>query len=242
MRARPGPAVRAVDRLLLARHPPADLPGAGADGRRRLGGRRGRRAEGRPDKKVYAVDRGAAGAGRLAGRADADGAAAQRAGGQAARRVVRRPRAPCSTSCAPTSPTTAPGSRTTSSSSSATTPTRPPSPATSSTSGSSCAAASAWSGSGSSGSPSTSTPTRRTRHRCTDDYPHLLAPITLGDLTLRNRVVMGSMHTGLEDRVRDLPAARGVLRRAGPRRRRPDRHRRLRAEPSAAGSSRSPPR
>ena len=37
------------------------------------------------------------------------------------------------------------------------------------------------------------------------DYPHLLAPITLGDLTLRNRVVMGSMHTGLEDRVRDLP-------------------------------------
>jgi 2,4-dienoyl-CoA reductase (NADPH2) len=37
-------------------------------------------------------------------------------------------------------------------------------------------------------------------------YPHLLAPLTLGDLTLRNRVVMGSMHTGLEDRVRDLPA------------------------------------
>lgn len=38
------------------------------------------------------------------------------------------------------------------------------------------------------------------------DYPHLLAPIRLGDLELRNRVVMGSMHTGLEDRVRDLPA------------------------------------
>jgi len=38
------------------------------------------------------------------------------------------------------------------------------------------------------------------------NYPHLLAPITLGDLELRNRVVMGSMHTGLEDRVRDLPA------------------------------------
>ena len=37
-------------------------------------------------------------------------------------------------------------------------------------------------------------------------YPHLLSPITLGPLTLRNRVVMGSMHTGLEDRVRDLPA------------------------------------
>ena len=34
-------------------------------------------------------------------------------------------------------------------------------------------------------------------------YPHLLEPITLGAgpdaLTLRNRVVMGSMHTGLED-------------------------------------------
>ena len=37
------------------------------------------------------------------------------------------------------------------------------------------------------------------------DYPHLLAPITLGPLELRNRVVMGSMHTGLEDRARDLP-------------------------------------
>ncbi|MGZ4455187.1 MAG: oxidoreductase [Nocardioides sp.] len=37
-------------------------------------------------------------------------------------------------------------------------------------------------------------------------YPHLLSPVTLGDLTLRNRVVMGSMHTGLEDSVRDLPA------------------------------------
>jgi 2,4-dienoyl-CoA reductase (NADPH2) len=36
-------------------------------------------------------------------------------------------------------------------------------------------------------------------------YPHLLAPITLGSLTLRNRVVMGSMHTGLEDSRRHLP-------------------------------------
>ncbi len=31
-------------------------------------------------------------------------------------------------------------------------------------------------------------------------YPHLLAPITLGAVTLKNRVLMGSMHTGLEDR------------------------------------------
>lgn len=36
-------------------------------------------------------------------------------------------------------------------------------------------------------------------------YPHLLAPITLGDLTLRNRAVMGSMHTGLEDYAWDVP-------------------------------------
>ena len=36
-------------------------------------------------------------------------------------------------------------------------------------------------------------------------YPRLLEPVTLGDLTLRNRVVMGSMHTGLEDHPWDLP-------------------------------------
>ena len=42
-------------------------------------------------------------------------------------------------------------------------------------------------------------------------YPHLLSPITLGPLTLRNRVVMGSMHTGLEDRVPELPALAAYL-------------------------------
>lgn len=31
-------------------------------------------------------------------------------------------------------------------------------------------------------------------------YPHLLSPLNLGPVTLRNRLVMGSMHTGLEDR------------------------------------------
>jgi 2,4-dienoyl-CoA reductase (NADPH2) len=36
-------------------------------------------------------------------------------------------------------------------------------------------------------------------------YPHLLAPLDLGCVTLPNRVVMGSMHTGLEDRARDFP-------------------------------------
>ena len=34
-------------------------------------------------------------------------------------------------------------------------------------------------------------------------YPNLLAPLDLGFVTLPNRVLMGSMHTGLEDRARD---------------------------------------
>src|SRR5258705_2264034 len=34
-------------------------------------------------------------------------------------------------------------------------------------------------------------------------YQKLLSPLDLGFTTLRNRVVMGSMHTGLEDRARD---------------------------------------
>jgi 2,4-dienoyl-CoA reductase (NADPH2) len=36
-------------------------------------------------------------------------------------------------------------------------------------------------------------------------YPHLFAPLDLGFTTLRNRVLMGSMHTGLEDHKRDFP-------------------------------------
>ena len=36
-------------------------------------------------------------------------------------------------------------------------------------------------------------------------YPHLFAPLDLGFTTLRNRVLMGSMHTGLEDHTWDLP-------------------------------------
>ncbi|HVA56006.1 MAG TPA: NADPH-dependent 2,4-dienoyl-CoA reductase [Gammaproteobacteria bacterium] len=34
-------------------------------------------------------------------------------------------------------------------------------------------------------------------------FPHLLAPLDLGFIKLPNRVLMGSMHTGLEDRARD---------------------------------------
>ncbi|MBL8920220.1 MAG: NADPH-dependent 2,4-dienoyl-CoA reductase [Myxococcaceae bacterium] len=36
-------------------------------------------------------------------------------------------------------------------------------------------------------------------------YPHLFQPLDLGFVTLRNRVVMGSMHTGLEDRFWNYP-------------------------------------
>ncbi|MEV6349126.1 NADPH-dependent 2,4-dienoyl-CoA reductase [Actinoplanes sp. NPDC051851] len=36
-------------------------------------------------------------------------------------------------------------------------------------------------------------------------YPTLLSPLDLGHTVLRNRVVMGSMHTKLEDRAGDLP-------------------------------------
>ena len=36
-------------------------------------------------------------------------------------------------------------------------------------------------------------------------YPHLLAPLDLGFTTLRNRVLMGSMHTGLEDDPKHFP-------------------------------------
>jgi 2,4-dienoyl-CoA reductase (NADPH2) len=38
----------------------------------------------------------------------------------------------------------------------------------------------------------------------TSPYPHLFSPLDLGFTTLRNRVIMGSMHTGLEDRARDI--------------------------------------
>lgn len=36
-------------------------------------------------------------------------------------------------------------------------------------------------------------------------YPHLLAPLDLGFTVLKNRVLMGSMHTGLEDKKADFP-------------------------------------
>ena len=36
-------------------------------------------------------------------------------------------------------------------------------------------------------------------------YPHLLAPLDLGFTVLKNRVLMGSMHTGLEDKAEHFP-------------------------------------
>ncbi|OJB26812.1 NADPH-dependent 2,4-dienoyl-CoA reductase [Burkholderia ubonensis] len=39
----------------------------------------------------------------------------------------------------------------------------------------------------------------------TTSFPHLLAPLDLGFTTLKNRVLMGSMHTGLEDSGKTLP-------------------------------------
>lgn len=36
-------------------------------------------------------------------------------------------------------------------------------------------------------------------------YPHLLRPLEVAGFTLRNRVMMGSMHTKLEDRAGDIP-------------------------------------
>ncbi|GAA1745170.1 NADPH-dependent 2,4-dienoyl-CoA reductase [Aeromicrobium alkaliterrae] len=37
------------------------------------------------------------------------------------------------------------------------------------------------------------------------EYPHLLSPLDLGHTTLRNRVIMGSIHSKLEDRAKDVP-------------------------------------
>jgi len=39
----------------------------------------------------------------------------------------------------------------------------------------------------------------------THTFKHLLEPLDLGFTTLRNRALMGSMHTGLEDKAKDFP-------------------------------------
>ena len=45
----------------------------------------------------------------------------------------------------------------------------------------------------------------------TDPYPNLLSPLDLGFTMLCNRVIMGSMHTGLEDRARDTAKLAGYF-------------------------------
>ena len=42
-------------------------------------------------------------------------------------------------------------------------------------------------------------------------YPNMLAPLDLGFVTLPNRVLMGSMHTGLEDRAANYPKLAAYL-------------------------------
>ena len=39
----------------------------------------------------------------------------------------------------------------------------------------------------------------------TNSYANILKPLHLGFTTIKNRVVMGSMHTGLEDRFYNYP-------------------------------------
>jgi 2,4-dienoyl-CoA reductase (NADPH2) len=48
-------------------------------------------------------------------------------------------------------------------------------------------------------SPALSASFRADMSATSSAYPHLLAPLDLGFVTLRNRVLMGSMHTGLEE-------------------------------------------
>jgi 2,4-dienoyl-CoA reductase (NADPH2) len=38
-----------------------------------------------------------------------------------------------------------------------------------------------------------------------DNFPHVFEPLKVGNKTIKNRVLMGSMHTGLEDRAKNYP-------------------------------------
>jgi len=81
----------------------------------------------------------------------------------------------------------------------------------------------------------------RASHSCSEaamalSYPHLLAPLDLGFTTLRNRVLMGSMHTGLEDDPKHFHRSRRISPSARARRR-PDRHRRVRAQHRGLGGA-----
>ena len=60
-------------------------------------------------------------------------------------------------------------------------------------------------------------------------YPHLFRPLDLGFVTLPNRIIMGSMHTGLEARP-DGPERLAAFYAERARRRSADRDRGLLAE------------
>ncbi len=70
------------------------------------------------------------------------------------------------------------------------------------------------------------------------NYPHLLAPLDLGFTTLKNRVLMGSMHTGLEEQPDGPERLAAFYAERARRRRGPDRHRRHRAQRQRRGVSR----
>ena len=46
---------------------------------------------------------------------------------------------------------------------------------------------------------------RRTLRKCESGtpYPHIFKPLRIGNITLPNRIMMGSMHTGLEEHKED---------------------------------------
>lgn len=56
-------------------------------------------------------------------------------------------------------------------------------------------------------------------------YPHMLSPLDLGFTTLKNRVIMGSMHVGLEEAKDGFQRMAAFLCRARQGGRGPDRDR-----------------
>ena len=208
---RPHPPLRQVDRLLLDRHPPADLPRARPHGDRRLGRLDAGRAAGPPGQEgVRRHRRRSARAPPLARRAAGPRAVPVRPRREAARRVVRRPRGRCSSEVAALRAEHA---------------TRlalyeqmeqRDYPDPTALTGADLDQYLVLRGgvlmeqfwmSGSreylDAHEATTRPTRG--HLMNDHYPHLLAPLEVRGGTLRNRVVMGSMHTGLEDRPWHVP-------------------------------------
>ena len=207
---RTGPPVRPVDRLLLGRHAPADLPHAARDGGRRLGARRrggratrqarqeGLRRHRRRPRRTRAVDRRAA---RRPGQRRPDNVPATWRSRSAA------PPTATSTRCAPQ---VAGAARERAELLDAYrgfekrhSPTRPP------LTGAALHQYLVLRGGirAEEGSIDWLDEVLDRPGEHDDDvspYPHLLSPLDLGFTTLRNRVVMGSMHTGLEDRARDI--------------------------------------